>query len=91
MPRRSSRHILAQDRLQVWQPRRAFVMGSGQIGLLATMMLRLRGLEVYTLATKPGPHRKSEIVEAYGATYVSTRQTVAGGSGQAGGQARPDL
>ena len=67
--------FLAQDRLQVWQPRRAFVMGSGQIGLLATMMLKLRGLEVYTLATKPGPHRKSEIVEAYGATYVSTKQT----------------
>ncbi len=50
-------------------------MGSGQIGLLATMMLKLRGLEVHTLATKPGPHRKSEIVEAYGATYVSTKQT----------------
>src|SRR5277367_3669126 len=67
--------FLAQQRLQVWDPRRAFVMGSGQIGLLATMMLKLRGMEVYTLATKPGPHRKSEIVEAYGATYVSTRQT----------------
>src|SRR5262249_12599878 len=50
-------------------------LGSGQIGLLATMMLKLRGIEVYTLATTPGPHRKSEIVEAYGATYISTRQT----------------
>src|ERR1700733_8017411 len=67
--------FLAQQRLQVWNPKRAFVMGSGQIGLLATMMLKLRGMEVYTLATKPGPHRKSEIVEAYGATYVSTKQT----------------
>ncbi|HEY2155299.1 MAG TPA: glucose 1-dehydrogenase [Isosphaeraceae bacterium] len=66
---------LAQQRLQVWKPKRAFVLGAGQIGLLATMMLRLRGLEVHTLATKPGPHRKSEIVEAYGATYVSTKQT----------------
>src|SRR5947199_838572 len=66
---------LAQHRLQVWQPRRAFVLGAGQIGLLATMMLRLRGLEVFTLATRPGPHRKSEIVEAYRAHYVSTRQT----------------
>src|SRR4051812_13074986 len=65
---------LAQQRLQVWNPRRAFVLGAGQIGLLATMMLRLRGLEVFTLATKPGPHRKSEIVADYGATYVSTRQ-----------------
>jgi threonine dehydrogenase-like Zn-dependent dehydrogenase len=38
-------------------------------------MLRLRGLEVYTLATRPGPHRKSEIAEAYGATFVGTRET----------------
>src|SRR5207244_13245953 len=66
---------LAQQRLQVWNPRRAFVLGAGQIGLLATMMLKLRNIEVHTLATTPGPHRKSEIVEAYGATYVSTKQT----------------
>ena len=65
---------LAQQRLQVWNPKRAFVMGAGQIGLLATMMLKLRGLEVYTIATKPGPHRKSEIAEAYGAKYVSAKQ-----------------
>ena len=66
---------LAQQRLQVWNPKLAFVMGAGQIGLLATMMLRLRNMQVYAIATTPGPHRKSEIVEAYGATYVSTRQT----------------
>ena len=45
---------LAQQRLQVWEPKRAFVMGAGQIGLLATLMLKLRGLEVFTLATKAG-------------------------------------
>jgi threonine dehydrogenase-like Zn-dependent dehydrogenase len=66
---------LAQQRLQVWEPRRAFVLGAGQIGLLATMMLKLRGIEVYTLATRPGPHLKAEIAGAYGATYVSTKQT----------------
>ena len=66
---------LAQQRLQVWEPKRAFVMGAGQIGLLATMMLKLRGIEVYTLATRPGPHLKSAIVEAFGATYVATKQT----------------
>jgi threonine dehydrogenase-like Zn-dependent dehydrogenase len=66
---------LAQQRLQVWHPRRAFVLGAGQIGLLATMMLRLRGLEVYTVATKPAPNLKAEIAEAYGAAYVSTRTT----------------
>src|SRR5215469_1736064 len=51
--------FLAQQRLQVWDPKRAFVMGSGQIGLLATMMLKLRGMEVHTIATRPGPNQKS--------------------------------
>lgn len=64
---------LAQHRLQVWRPRTAFVLGAGQIGLLATMMLRLRGLTVYTLARSPAPNLKSEIATAYGANYVSTR------------------
>jgi threonine dehydrogenase-like Zn-dependent dehydrogenase len=32
-------------------------------------------MEVFTLATRPGPHRKQEIAEAYGATYISTKQT----------------
>src|SRR5262245_19937260 len=81
--------FLAQERLQVWQPRRAFVLGAGQIGLLATMMLRLRGLEVHTLATRPGPHRKAEIAEAYGASYVSTREESLAGLAKRVG--RPDL
>ena len=65
----------AQLRMQVWEPKRAFVMGAGQIGLLATLMLKLRGIDVYTVATRPGPHLKSAIVEAYGAHYVSSKQT----------------
>jgi glucose 1-dehydrogenase len=64
---------LAQQRLQVWTPRRAFVLGSGQIGLLATMMLRLKGLDVFTLARGVAPNRKAGLVEAYGARYVSTQ------------------
>src|SRR5918911_5546835 len=35
-----------QRRLKVWQPRRAAVLGSGTIGLLAAPAMRLRGLEV---------------------------------------------
>jgi glucose 1-dehydrogenase len=81
--------FLAQQRLQVWNPKRAFVLGAGQIGLLATMMLRLRGMEVYTVATKPSPNRKSEIAQAYGATYVSTHQLPLAGLAQQVG--RPDL
>jgi threonine dehydrogenase-like Zn-dependent dehydrogenase len=66
---------LAQQRLQVWDPQRAFVLGAGQIGQLATMMLRLRGLDVYTLARGKKPNRKAKIAEGYGATYVSTLET----------------
>jgi threonine dehydrogenase-like Zn-dependent dehydrogenase len=33
----------AQKRLQVWEPKIAFVTGAGQIGLLSTLILRLRG------------------------------------------------
>ena len=64
---------LAQQRLQVWQPETAFVLGAGQIGLLTTMMLRLKGLNVYTVARGKAPNRKSKIAEAYGAKYISTQ------------------
>ena len=63
-----------QRRMKVWRPRVAFVMGAGQIGLLATLLLRLRGLEVFTIARRPPPRLNSEIVERMGATYVSTEQ-----------------
>lgn len=64
----------AQVRMKVWSPKVAFVMGAGQIGLLGTLILRLKGLEVYTLARRPAPRLNSEIVEGYGATYVSTKE-----------------
>src|SRR5690606_12065896 len=39
-----------QRRMRVWSPKRAYVMGAGQIGLLTTLILKLRGLEVFTCA-----------------------------------------
>ena len=41
-----------QRRLRVWRPSRAAVMGAGTIGLLAALVLRLRGIEV----TRLRPH-----------------------------------
>lgn len=61
----------AQRRLQVWEPKVAYVLGSGQIGLLSTLILRLRGVEVYTIARGAKPNLKAEIAEAYGATYLN--------------------
>ncbi|MFN3190405.1 MAG: glucose 1-dehydrogenase [Aureliella sp.] len=63
-----------QRRMKVWSPQRAFVLGAGQIGLLSTLVLKLKGLDVYTLARAPGPHLKSEIVEGMECTYVSTNE-----------------
>ena len=65
----------AQRRMKVWRPKLAYVLGSGQIGLLTTLALRLRGLQVHTIARAPGPHLKSSIVEGFEAHYVSTKET----------------
>jgi threonine dehydrogenase-like Zn-dependent dehydrogenase len=74
-----------QRRLRVWQPQRAAVMGAGTIGLLATLALRLRGLEVTTFGLSPQPNLNAQLVETLGARYVSTREqsilAVARGSG----------
>lgn len=64
----------AQQRMKVWRPKLAYVLGAGQIGLLTTLILKLRGLQVYTLARGKGPNLKSEIVGGLEATYVSTQE-----------------
>jgi threonine dehydrogenase-like Zn-dependent dehydrogenase len=63
-----------QRRLKVWRPQRAAVVGAGTLGLLATLILRLRGLEVTTLARTEPPTLNSDLVEALGARYMSTRR-----------------
>jgi threonine dehydrogenase-like Zn-dependent dehydrogenase len=60
-----------QVRLDLWEPQRALVTGAGTIGLLATLVLRLRGLEVSTFARRPAPYRNSQLIERLGARYVS--------------------
>jgi threonine dehydrogenase-like Zn-dependent dehydrogenase len=62
-----------QRRLRVWRPRKAAVLGAGTIGLLATMILRLRGLDVTTFGLTPKPYLNSDLIEALGARYLTTR------------------
>src|SRR5262249_46390238 len=52
-----------QRRLRVWRPRKAAVVGAGTIGLLASMALRLRGLEVTTFGRIPKPYLNSDLLE----------------------------
>jgi threonine dehydrogenase-like Zn-dependent dehydrogenase len=63
-----------QRRLKVWRPGRAAVIGAGTIGLLATLALRLRGLDVTTFALKRKPNLNAELVEAVGAKYVAVEE-----------------
>ncbi len=61
-----------QRRLKVWRPRRAAVLGTGTLGLLAALFLRLRGLEVVAFGRTPRPYLNADLLEEIGATYLST-------------------
>lgn len=79
----------AQHRMKVWRPKVAYVLGAGQIGLLTTLVLKLRGVEVFTLARGYSPHLKSEIVAGMEAHYISTQDSSMGQLVKQTG--RPDL
>ena len=55
-----------QARLDLWEPRRALVTGAGTIGLLATLALRLRGLDVTTYARRARPDSQQRAHRAPG-------------------------
>ena len=59
-----------QRRLRVWRPKRAAVLGTGTLGLLASMILKLRGLEVTAFGQKEAPYRNADLLEAIGVRYV---------------------
>lgn len=63
-----------QRRLKIWRPRKAAVMGAGTLGLLATMILRLRGLQVTTFGRQTAPYKNSDLIEELGANYISTKE-----------------
>jgi len=63
-----------QQRLRVWQPKRAAVLGASTLGLLATLTLRLRGLDVTTFGNMMPPFLNSRLIEELGARYVSTKE-----------------
>ncbi|MBI4520334.1 MAG: glucose dehydrogenase [Gemmatimonadetes bacterium] len=62
-----------QRRLHVWTPRRATVLGAGPLGLLACLLLRLRGLEVLALGLTRPPYLNADLLAHIGARYVSTQ------------------
>lgn len=74
-----------QRRLRVWRPRRAAVLGTGTLGLLASLFLRLRGLDVVAMGKTPAPFLNSRLLEEIGVRYFSTQQTTLRQASQAHG------
>jgi glucose 1-dehydrogenase len=63
-----------QRRMKVWRPRTAAVMGSGTLGLLASLVLRLRGVQVTTFGRTKPPYLNADLLERIGARYVPTTE-----------------
>lgn len=64
-----------QRRLRVWHPRRAAVTGSGTLGLLAALVLRLRGFDVAVFGRTQRPSRNADLIDRIGARYLTTGDT----------------
>jgi threonine dehydrogenase-like Zn-dependent dehydrogenase len=62
-----------QRRLKVWQPRNACVLGSGTVGLLTALALRLRGLELTVFSLPRKPNRNAELIEELRGVYASSQ------------------
>ncbi len=65
-----------QRRLRVWRPRRAAVLGSGTIGLMATLALRLRGLQVTTFGRKTSLADEAAVSGPYDIVFEATGSSV---------------
>jgi threonine dehydrogenase-like Zn-dependent dehydrogenase len=72
---RGLRHARAIGERQPWAPKRALVIGTGAIGMLATFLLRLEDHEVWTAGRRAAGSEKAGLIEAVGARYVSTADT----------------
>jgi glucose 1-dehydrogenase len=56
---------------------RAVVLGAGPVGILGAMALLVNGFETYVYSRSPAPNPKSELVEALGAKYISSKNVSA--------------
>jgi threonine dehydrogenase-like Zn-dependent dehydrogenase len=65
---RALRHARAIGGRQPWELERALVLGSGAVGSLTTMLLRLQGIDVCVASLE----KRSPLVEALGASYTPT-------------------
>ncbi len=70
-----------QERM-VWSPGRALVLGAGPLGLLTALLLRLRGMEVSAVATRPRDSLKARVLGQIGGVYVNSEEQPIAGLGK---------
>ncbi len=64
-----------QRRLDIWKPKTAAVLGTGNVGLLTVLALRLRGFEVHGFGLQePEGYLNAQLCFDIGATYDSTKK-----------------
>ena len=64
-----------QERARIWRPKRAAVIGTGSVGLLTVMAMRMRGLIVHGFGKEAREgYKNAELCEEIGATYDSTKE-----------------
>ena len=54
---------------------RAVVLGAGPIGILGAMKLVIEGFDTYVYSRSPKPNPKADLVESFGAKYISIKDT----------------
>ena len=71
----SQTFLMQKARMKIWKPKKVLVLGAGPVGLLATALLRLNGLEVDTAATRSEESLKAKLVEQTGSKYINSKVT----------------
>lgn len=67
------RQAYETQRRMYWEPARALVAGAGPVGILAALLLRLRGLDVLVFERSEKPERKALLATA-GIGYAATSE-----------------
>lgn len=64
-----------QERAKIWRPKRAAVIGTGSVGLLTVMAMKMRGLDVHAFGKdKREGYLNAEMCAEIGARYDSTME-----------------
>ena len=70
-----------QERLKIWRPKTAAVLGTGSVGLLTAMALRLRGYAVHGFGKDArSGYLNADLLEEIGVSYDSTIETTVAAS-----------